>query len=104
MTPDQAFAEAVEQMPRRRTGNDTWSSRAVFWAAVRAGHDTLASPWEEASERWGRLWAVACDEHLPPIPGAAHIGAPPSQAVAASAISEMKSIVGITRGGTRVHR
>lgn len=104
MTPEQAFAEAVEQMPRRASGTDAWTSRAVFWAAVRAGAATLAQPWSDVHDRWAQLWAVASEEHLPPIPGAAHIGAPPSLAVAERGLSEIKSMVGLNRGKGHVHR
>jgi hypothetical protein len=104
MTPEQAFAEAVAQMPRRAGGAATWSSRAVFWTAVRAGAATLAMPWEAARDRWTQLWAIACEEHLPPIPGAAHVGAPPSQAAAERALSAVKSIVGLNKGKGHVHR
>ena len=104
MTPEQAFAEAAEQMPRRAVCADVWTSRAVFWAAVRAGAATLAKPWADVRDRWAQLWAVACEEHLPPIPGAAHVGAPPSQAAAERGLSELKSIVGIHRGKGHVHR
>lgn len=104
MTPEQAFAEAVEQMPRRASGADKWSSRAVFWAAVRVGAVALAKPWADVRDRWSQVWAVACEEHLPPIPGAAHVGAPPSQAAAEQALSAMKSVVGSHRGKGHVHR
>lgn len=103
MTPEQAYAEACEQMPRRADGADTWSSRAVFWAAVRAGADTLGRPWAEIAERWARLWAVAAEEHLPPIPDAGHVGAAPSRAAAEHALSAMKSIVGLQKGKGHVH-
>jgi hypothetical protein len=104
MTPEQAFAEAVEQMPRRASGTDAWTSRAVFWTAVRAGAATLAQPWADVHNQWARLWAVASEEHLPPIPGAAHIGAPPSLAAAERGLSEIKSMVGLNRGKGHVHR
>lgn len=104
MTPEQAFAEAVEQMQRRAERADTWSSRAVFWTAIRAGGDALAKPWADVRDRWAQLWSVACEEHLPPIPGAAHVGAPSSQAAAEQELSAMKSVVGLTRGKGHVHR
>ncbi|BCL86688.1 hypothetical protein ACNRBV_10370 [Ralstonia pseudosolanacearum] len=97
MTPEQAYAEACEQMPRRADGADTWSSRAVFWAAVRAGADTLGRPWAEIAERWARLWAVAAEEHLPPIPGAAHVGALPDVVAAEQNLERMRAMVGARR-------
>ncbi|APF86954.1 hypothetical protein HI806_09450 [Ralstonia solanacearum] len=97
MTPEQAYAEAREQMPRRANRADTWSSRAVFWVAVRAGADTLGRPWAEIAERWARLWAVAADEHLPPIPGAAHVGAAPDVAAAEQNLERMRAMVGARR-------
>lgn len=104
MMPERAYTEACEQMPRRAHRADTWSSRAVFWTAVRAGAGVLGRPWPEVAERWAHLWAVAVAEHLPPIPGAAHVGEPPSQAAAEQALSTMKSMVGRHRGEGHVHR
>lgn len=97
MTPEQAYTEACEQMPRRASGADTWSSRAVFWAAVRAGADMLGRPWAEVAERWARLWAVATSEHLPPIPGAAHVGASQDVVAAEQNLERMRAMVGARR-------
>ncbi|MDB0523774.1 hypothetical protein [Ralstonia solanacearum] len=96
-TPEQAFAEACAQMPRRASHADTWSSRAVFWTAVRAGADTLGRPWPQVAERWAHLWAVAAAEHLPPIPGAAHVGAAPDVAAAEQNLERMRAMVSARR-------
>ncbi|MDB0572231.1 hypothetical protein LBW59_15830 [Ralstonia solanacearum] len=96
-TPEQAFAEACAQMPSRASRADTWSSRAVFWTAVRAGADALDRPWAEVAERWARLWAVAVAEHLPPIPGAADVGVAPDVAAAEQNLERMRAMVGARR-------
>ena len=97
MTPEQAFAEAIEQMPRRVARADMWTSRAVFWVAVRAGAGALGKPWADVRDRWAQLWAVACEEHLPPIPGAAHVGTPLDVAAAEQNLERMRAMVGARR-------
>lgn len=49
---ERAFLEAVEQMRRRETGADTWSTPAVFWAAVKLGGDLRAHPYAAIKGRW----------------------------------------------------
>ncbi|OAI63560.1 hypothetical protein RSP795_07295 [Ralstonia solanacearum] len=84
-------------MSRRASRADTWSSRAVFWTAVRAGADALGRPWSQVAERWAHLWAVATAEHLPPIPGAADVGAAPDVAAAEQNLERMRAMVGARR-------
>jgi hypothetical protein len=38
-----ALIEAIEQMARRDSGNDRWSHRAIYWAAVKVGRFNLLS-------------------------------------------------------------
>lgn len=49
-----AYHEAVRQMRLRHStaGGDTWSSAAVFWAAVAIGGDLLSSTWQGMRSRW----------------------------------------------------
>lgn len=95
MAPEAAFLEAVQQLPLRPTGADTWSSRAVFWTAVRFGEPGLsADGWAAARERWTSLWEIAAREHLAPIPGAPDVGASPSVAAAEQGLAHMRAIVG----------
>jgi hypothetical protein len=49
---ERAFHEAVEQMRRRETGEDVWSTPAVFWAAIKLGNDLLAHPYASLKSRW----------------------------------------------------
>jgi hypothetical protein len=49
---ERAFAEAVEQMRRRESGEDTWSSAAVYWAAAKIGSDLSAYPYQAIKGRW----------------------------------------------------
>ncbi|KDP84691.1 hypothetical protein CF70_017900 [Cupriavidus sp. SK-3] len=91
-----AYAEAVEQLQMRAVKRDRWSSRAVFWTAVRFGVDqVLAVAWPEARSRWEWLWSVAVREHLPPIPGIPEAENMPSDATAAELeFARMRAIVG----------
>ncbi len=57
---ERAFLEAVEQMRKRETGADTWSTPAVYWAAVKVGQDLRAHPYAMVKGRW----AAALDEAI----------------------------------------
>lgn len=57
---ERAFLEAVEQMRRRETGADAWSTPAVFWAAVKVGGDLRAHPYQAIKGRW----QAALDESI----------------------------------------
>lgn len=94
-----AFREALEQLQMRAVRQDRWSSRAVFWTAVRFGVDqVLSSEWGAARERWARLWAVAIREHLPPIPGVPEVtDQPVTASVALQGIAAARAIVGKRR-------
>lgn len=78
---ERAYIEAVEQMRRRDTGDDTWSDAAIYWAAARMGADVRAHAYPAIKSRWtvsldaatldirsGRLSAIvpARRESLPP--------------------------------------
>ncbi|RLK45961.1 hypothetical protein [Cupriavidus plantarum] len=103
LTAEDAFREAVEQMPLVAAGRDSWSSRAVYWSAVRLGADALrADAWPAVAEHWRAMWAIAAREHLPPIPGARDVGASPSVAAAEQGLARMRAIVG--ERGKHVHR
>lgn len=49
---ERAFIEAVEQMRKRETGDDEWSTPAVYWAAVKVGGDLRAYPYPSIKGRW----------------------------------------------------
>lgn len=92
-----AYAEAVEQLQMRAVKRDRWSSRAVFWTAVRYGVDRVlaGTTWAEARTHWELLWAVAIREHLPPIPGIPEAENMPLDATAAEReFARMRTIVG----------
>lgn len=94
-----AFAEAHAQSRASVAGQ--WSSRAVFWAAQWFGASALAAA-AMPDDRWRALWEVAWRQHLPPIPGAVHVGASPSVAVAEQGLAHMRAIVG--ERAKHVHR
>ncbi|WP_354675375.1 hypothetical protein [Cupriavidus alkaliphilus] len=92
-----AFFEAVEQMVLRRQRRDRWTSRAVFWAAVRysARDEICAEAWPAAAQRWCALLAEAEREHLPPIPGQLEADTLGQHATCADkALAHMRDIVG----------
>lgn len=102
-TAEDAFREAVAQALLMRGGGDQWSSRAVYWTAIRYGLDGLyTDTWPAASARWSALLAIAAREHLAPIPGARDVGASPSAAAAEQGLARMRAIVG--ERGKHVHR
>jgi hypothetical protein len=49
---EQAFLEAVEQMRKRATGEDVWSTPAVYWAATKLAGDLQAHPYASLKGRW----------------------------------------------------
>lgn len=86
-----AFAAA--QQITRAPADGAWQSRAEFWASHWFGVDALATAtWP--NDQWQALWDIALQEHLPPIPGAAHVGASQSGAAAESGLARMREIVG----------
>ncbi|MFS8973874.1 hypothetical protein PO002_05070 [Cupriavidus necator] len=99
ISAEQAYAEAVEQLPLRAERRDRWSDRAAFWTAVRYGVGEIRpGAWPAAAARWTRLWEVARREHLPPIPGIPEVDNMPSTAsVAERGIASARAIVGKRR-------
>lgn len=67
---ESAFHEAVNQMRRRETGDDTWTHPAIYWAAVEFGSWELrGASWATARIRWVRiLEAKLADRNLPEVP------------------------------------
>lgn len=49
---ERAFIEAVEQMRKRSTGDDAWSSPVVYWAAASLGSDLSNNHYSAISKRW----------------------------------------------------
>lgn len=99
MSAEQAYAEAIEQLPLRAARSDRWTDRAVFWTAVRYGVGEIRpDAWSVVAERWARLWEVACREHLAPIPGVPEVDNLPKDATAADrGLAHMRAIVGKRR-------
>lgn len=56
-----AFHEAVQQMQKRKTGEDEWPSAALYWAAVKFGGDILAQPYSVCKTRWKSALDQATD-------------------------------------------
>lgn len=46
------FLEAVEQIRRRESDTDVWSSPAVYWAASRIGWELRSYPYATVKSRW----------------------------------------------------
>lgn len=59
MDVERAFFEAVEQMHRRESGKDAWSSTALYWAAVSLGADLRNYPYQSISKRWSAALEMA---------------------------------------------
>ena len=94
MTAEEAFNAAA----LAACGKGEWPSRAVFWSAVRFGMKAVeAARWADAEERWSAQWRVAVAEHLPPIPEAPLVGAPPSMVRAETHLGRMYQIMGSRR-------
>lgn len=71
-----AFYEAVRESVRRRDALDTWSDPAIFWAAVRMGHDLHLRPYEALRGRWREaLDSALTDIHT----GRLHNAVPPAR-------------------------
>lgn len=72
-TPDfeKTFAEAQEQVSKRMSGEDVWSSKAVYWTAVEFGFfDLRSTTWDMAKGKWSRIFAknLSRENGLPDIP------------------------------------
>ena len=67
---ESTFVEAVQQMAARETGNDRWSSPAVFWAAVTIGSfDLRNGSWSMLEKRWRKVFQAELDKgEWQPVP------------------------------------
>lgn len=65
-----AYFEAVAQLRNREFGNDVWSDKAIYWAAVRIGQfDLCAMSYDRIKGRWSNaLNAAIADDMLPEVP------------------------------------
>ena len=62
---EETYHEAVEQMRRRESDTDRWSSPAVYWAAVNVGSfDLQSSRYDQIKGRWKRALDEAISEIL----------------------------------------
>jgi hypothetical protein len=52
MDYESAYAEACEQINRRRYGKDKWSHPAIFWAAAELGSDLTSFRYGDIKGRW----------------------------------------------------
>lgn len=60
---ESAFHEAVEQLRRRESDSDRWSSPAVYWAAVKiGGYDLQSSRYDQIKGRWKKALDDAANE------------------------------------------
>jgi len=68
-----AFVEAVQQMRLRDTGEDHWSSPAVFWAAATIGSfDLRNATWGALEKRWKKVLQAELNKgEWQPIPARA---------------------------------
>ena len=72
-TPDfeKTFAEAQEQISKRQSGEDKWSSKVVYWTAVEFGFfDLRSTTWDRAKGKWSRIFTenLSRENGLPNIP------------------------------------
>lgn len=77
---ESAFLEAVQQMAARESGNDRWSSPAIFWAAVTIGaFDLRNGSWSSLEKRWRKVLQAELDKgEWQPVPvRAVALPAPP---------------------------
>jgi hypothetical protein len=97
---ESAFREAVEQMRRRESDTDEWSSPAIYWAAVEIGSFDLRNGiWPSIKPRWTSVLQSQLDKHewleipprLPvlPAPGQCSI----AQSEALRRIAEMQEMI-----------
>jgi len=68
--PEAAYHEALEQLRRRKDGNDNWSHQAIFWTAIEIGEfDLKISNWQSMQSRWtSKLKSTLEKRDLPEIP------------------------------------
>lgn len=47
-----SFVEACQEMQKRKSSHDSWSSPFVYWAAVKLGNDLNSFPYQSIKSRW----------------------------------------------------
>lgn len=109
LSPEQAFYEAIEQMPKRRkprevdgqlVAGDTWSEPAIFWAAARLGKDLFNGQYQQIRTRWERVLKIEREKPPRAVPKVVLALPPPSPKPAIAPeeqkrlISEMLALVG----------
>lgn len=57
-----AFYEALEQMHKRKSGGDSWSDAAIYWAAVKLGGDIFNYPYQSIKSRWQKAFDESREE------------------------------------------
>lgn len=67
---DAAIYEAVEQLQKRKDGQDNWSHPAIYWAAVKFGyHEMTTLSHSQIKPRFSGLLATyLAQPDLPPVP------------------------------------
>jgi hypothetical protein len=81
---ERAFYDAVEQMQRRETGEDEWTTAAIYWAASSLGNDLKTRPYSEMKARW----AKALDDAIKAVKSGARPGEVPQRLEALPAPGE----------------
>lgn len=94
-TPDfeKTFAEAQEQVSKRQSGKDIWSSKVVYWTAVEFGFfDLRSATWDRAKGKWSRVFAenLSRENSLPDIPDYHEALPAPGQALTDTATARAK--------------
>lgn len=76
-----AFHEAVIQLGLRKEGKDSWSNKAIYWAAQAIGSsDMLNATWKHVEKRWTSILSEKLSaQSLPEIPAYAVALPPPGQ-------------------------
>ena len=59
---DDAYYEAVDQMPRRADGTDEWSNAAIYHAACLMWFDLRTQPYAAIRGRWARTLTRAVED------------------------------------------
>jgi len=109
---ERAFYDAVEQMAKRTNGTDTWTTPAIFWAAVSLGGDLSNRPYHDLKTRWAKalddsVAAVRSGDkpnHVPtrlealPAPGKATLDAEKTR----ENLERLKAMVGLVAGAKTV--
>ena len=99
---ESAYIEAVEQTRRRETGDDVWSSPAIYWAAMTIGAwDFRNATYGAIKARWARVFGEQVEKgQWPAIPAKAiALPAPGESSIdAAEVVRRMTAIKAILSG------